>query len=230
MGHCLTGWRRYAVETVMVAGVSLLLIRYVDVPLALHLAYGAAEASGMLLDTVSLLGRGEIYLPAGIAMLAAGFLLLHRTAEMRWHRLSRTLLHTGTLIVGTLAVGQSLVLALKLLVARLRPIELMGEGNLGFAAPLSGAPFTSLPSSHAFTAFAMAMIFSRLVPGCRAVFFGAAMLVAVQRILAQQHFLSDIFISAFLALMVSEAMQAAWRTGGTALHRWRRSTRRLSSR
>jgi membrane-associated phospholipid phosphatase len=201
--------RLYAVEIAMIGMVAALLIRYVDLPLALRLSgaqAGTAEL-GALLQAIRHLGRAEYYLAVALpALLLGGWLV----RQGLWVMQGRTLLRAGALVAGTLALGHLLVFLLKQGFARLRPSELARGGGYGFADPFSGEPFTSLPSSHAFTAFAMAAAFSRLQPELRAVFFGAAMLVAVQRMLTQHHFLSDIFVSLFLALMVSEVMHVAW--------------------
>lgn len=208
--------RVYAVEIAVVAIVAALLILHVDRPLALHLSQGIAAWPGASLDALSHLGRGEYYLAFAIPALVLGGWMVRqqRQAVHGW-----LLLRAGALITGTLACGHLLVFALKQTVARLRPSELMQDGEYGFAAPFSGEPFTSLPSSHCFTAFAMAAVLSHLAPGLRAAFFSAALLVAVQRMLAHHHFLSDVFVSLFLALMVSEAVHAAWRAGAAALAR-----------
>lgn len=217
----LTAIRSYAVETALVGLVAAFLIFYVDIPLALRLSHGSpGGAIGgdpvWLLDGIAHLGRAEYYLAAALPGMGIGLWLLRRP-EQRRQLQGWTLLYAGTLIAGTLAVGHLLVLLLKQMVARLRPSELVREGLHGFADPFSGEPFTSMPSSHCFTAFAMAAVFSRLRPDLRAMFFGAALLVAVQRMLTHHHFLSDIFISLFLALMVSEVAHAAWRAGAPAL-------------
>lgn len=219
----LAVWRSYMLESAVVAAVAALLIRYVDLPVALRLAQSGAAAAGLHpLEAISHLGRGEYYLLAAAMLIGIGFWLLRRRGASRrgW-----AMLQAGSLIAGTLAIGHLLVFALKQIVARLRPSELMEAGDYGFAAPFSGEPFNSLPSSHGFTAFAMAAVLSRLQPGLRAAFFGAAMLVAVQRVLAQQHFLSDIFVSLFLALMVNQAVHAAWQAGAPALAERLRQTR-----
>lgn len=208
--------RLYAIEIGVVSIVAALLIQYIDLPLALRLSSTTAVEPTAVLEIISHLGRGEYYLAVALPALLVGSVLVRRgwQAARGWR-----LLRIGALITGTLALGHLLVLLLKQMFARLRPSELVQDGEYGFADPFSGEPFTSLPSSHAFTAFAMAAVLSRLKPELRAVFFGAALLVAVQRLLAQHHFLSDIFISLFVALMVSEAMQAAWRRYAPVLAR-----------
>jgi len=204
-------------EVPAVAMTAAFLILYVDLPVALRLAQPAGGDSGALLQTISHLGRGEYYLAGAALLLGLGWWRLRRAEGCQ---LGSAMLRTGSLILGTLAAGHLVVFALKQVVARLRPSELALHGHYGFAAPFSGEPFTSLPSSHSFTAFAMAAVLSRLQPELRAVFFGAAMLVAVQRLLAQQHFLSDIFVSLFLALMVSATAEAVWQTSAPRLARW----------
>lgn len=207
--------RIYAVESLVVTGVAVLLILHVDRPLALHLSQGIAVLAGTDLEAISVLGRGEYYLAFSIPALLLGlWMLRHHHVAHGWR-----LLRAGVLITGTLALGHLLVLAMKQALSRLRPAELMQAGDYGFAAPFSGEPFTSLPSSHCFTAFAMAAVLSRLAPGLRAGFFSAALLVALQRLLAHHHFLSDVFVSLFLALMISEMVETVWRAGSTALAR-----------
>jgi len=219
----LAALRSYAIETVVVTGVALLLIFHVDLPLAMRLSHSLPTSMtgdpAALLEAISHLGRGEYYLAFSVPGLALGLWLLRRP-EQRRRIQGWGILYASTLVTFTLGVGHLLVFLLKQTVARLRPSQLIESGGLdGFAEPFSGEPFTSLPSSHCFTAFAMAAVFSRLKPDLRAVFFGAALLVAVQRMLARHHFLSDIFISLFLALMVSEAVHAAWRAVAAALAR-----------
>jgi undecaprenyl-diphosphatase len=210
--------RFYAVEMALVGVVAALLIRYVDRPLALRLSRVAAVMeTDAPLQAVSHLGRGEYYLGIALAALLLGGWLIRRSRQTAcgWR-----LLQAGALIAATLGTGHLLVLLLKQAFARLRPSAMLQDGGrYGFADPFSGEPFTSLPSSHAFTAFAMAAVFSGFRPELRAVFFGAALLVAVQRMLAHHHFLSDIYVSLFLALMVSEGMQAAWRRHAPVLAR-----------
>jgi membrane-associated phospholipid phosphatase len=214
--------RGYVVEAGAVGTVALLLILYVDLPVARRLAHTiSGTATGdpvLLLDRIAHLGRGEYYLAFAVPGLMLGIWLLLQNNQQRIEQGWR-ILRASALIAGTLALGHLMVFALKQTVARLRPSEYLEGGLHGFADPFSGAPFTSLPSSHAFTAFAMAAVLSRLQPGLRAVFFGAALLVALQRMMALHHFLSDIFISLFLALMVSEMMQAVWRRSAPLLAR-----------
>ena len=209
-------WRRLTAEIPVVAVTAAVLILYVDLPVALRRAPQTGRGSIALLQTISHLGRGEYYLAAAALLLGLGWWRLRR---VEGRQLGWVMLRAGSLILGTLALGHLLVFALKQTVARLRPSELVRSGEHGFGLPFSGEPFTSLPSSHGFTAFAMAAVLSRLQPELRAVFFGAAMLVAVQRLLTLQHFLSDIFVSLFLALMVSGAVHAAWQTGAAGLAR-----------
>jgi membrane-associated phospholipid phosphatase len=218
--------RTYAVEAMLVGLITALLILHVDRPLALHLSQGVATLPQAVSAFIPRLGRSEYYLALALPAALTGLWLIRRGRAVAADRRAREegslgwrLLQAGMLITGTLGVGHLLVFLLKQSLARLRPGELIRHGGYGFADPFSGEPFTSLPSSHCFTAFAMAAVLSRLAPPLRAVFFSAALLVAVQRLLAQQHFLSDVFVSLFLALMVSDAVQSAWRAAAPGLAR-----------
>lgn len=209
----------------LVGVIAALLILHVDRPLALHLSQGVATLPQAVGAFIPRLGRGEYYLALALPAALTGLWLIRRRRvgpdSHAWEEgsLGWRLLQAGMLITGTLGVGHLLVFLLKQSLARLRPGALIQHGGYGFADPFSGEPFTSLPSSHCFTAFAMAAVLSRLAPSLRAVFYSAALLVAVQRLLTQQHFLSDVFVSLFLALMVSDAVQSAWRAAAPVLAR-----------
>jgi membrane-associated phospholipid phosphatase len=103
------------------------------------------------------------------------------------------------LLLLTLLTGGPVTLALKHMVARARPSMLLEQGHYGVATPFSGAPFNSFPSSHAFTAFAVAGALAHLLPAWRVPLWGLAAIAGLCRVLTLEHFPSDVLASAFIA-------------------------------
>lgn len=103
------------------------------------------------------------------------------------------------LMLLTLLMGGIITLALKHVVARARPSMLIELGHYGFATPFAGAPFNSFPSSHAFTAFAVASVLACLLPAWRSPLLVLATIASFCRVLTLEHFPSDVLASAFIA-------------------------------
>jgi membrane-associated phospholipid phosphatase len=105
----------------------------------------------------------------------------------------------SALLLLTLLTGGLITLVLKHFVARARPIMLLEHGKYGLAQAFSGAPFNSFPSSHAFTAFAVAFVLARLLPAWRAPLLVLAVITSLCRVLTLEHFPSDILAASFIA-------------------------------
>lgn len=103
------------------------------------------------------------------------------------------------LMLLTLLMGGFITLALKHIVARARPSVLIEFGHYGLAAPFAGAPFNSFPSSHAFTAFAVACVLACVLPAWRTPLLVFAVIAGFCRVLTLEHFPSDVLASAFIA-------------------------------
>jgi undecaprenyl-diphosphatase len=80
---------------------------------------------------------------------------------------------------------------MKSLVSRPRPQE-----------ALAGSFTHSFPSGHAATAFLMATLLSERYPRAKEFFYGAAVLVAVSRLLIGVHYPSDVLAGAFLGWVI----------------------------
>lgn len=122
------------------------------------------------------------------------------SAARRWLPWWAHVKQASLLMLLTLLMGGIVTLALKHLVARARPNMLVELGYYGFAAPFTGAPFNSFPSSHAFTAFAAACVLAYAVPAWRVPLHVLAAIAGICRVLTLEHFLSDVLASAFIAV------------------------------
>ncbi len=94
---------------------------------------------------------------------------------------------------------------LKGLFGRTRP-WVLATGQWPFMGPAygfgHGASAQSFPSAHASGAFALAAALCWFYPRARALFYGLALQVAVQRVLRNAHFCSDVIAGSTLAVVV----------------------------
>lgn len=104
----------------------------------------------------------------------------------------------------TVIAGSGLICqAVKHVLGRARPKLLEQFGAFHFNAFDWAVSQDSFPSGHSTTVFAVAVVFSLFLPAGRLLFFAFATLVAVSRILAGAHFMSDILAGAALGSIVA---------------------------
>lgn len=163
----------------------------VDCRIARWLAAGPCPAlCWEVLEVCEPFGNGLM-----VVLIAVG--LFYIDPAKRW-ALPRLL--AGPLLAG---LGANLV---KMSIMRLRPrhFDLAGDvwASFGHWLPLVGAGSAgqSFPSGHAATAFGLATVLAWLYPRGRWLFFSVAVLVAVQRMVAGAHFLSDVLVGAGLGV------------------------------
>jgi membrane-associated phospholipid phosphatase len=92
---------------------------------------------------------------------------------------------------------------LKWIGGRYRPVELFNHGHYGFGYFRTGYEFTSFPSGHAQTAFALATALTLLFPRWGIPLFLLAGAVAVSRIVLTAHYLSDVIAGAGIGILLT---------------------------
>ncbi len=121
----------------------------------------------------------------------------------RAHRTPASPFHRAGLVFGAVAGGGLVAEILKLTMRRRRPEVL--DGLYAFR-PWTDEPLSSgglaLPSSHGMVAFSGAAILARLLPGTGPVWYLAAAGCAFTRVADQDHFVSDVVLSAVAAWLV----------------------------
>jgi membrane-associated phospholipid phosphatase len=92
---------------------------------------------------------------------------------------------------------------LKYVIGRGRPF-VSGEGDVFHFSHFAGSPaYSSLPSGHATTAFALAMAVSAVWPQARAAMAIYALIIAVSRLVLLAHHPSDVVAGAMVGIVVT---------------------------
>lgn len=182
----------------------LLMSRWVDQPLTLAIEKHMSPVVNEIFDYIGYLGDSEMYLFAALFVYVVSLVGIRRgwvcPVRAGFERLARY----GMLVISSMAVGGLITLILKKLVARTRPEVLLEDGWHGLVEPFTrGNDYSSFPSSHTLTAFAVAAAIGEIAPRWRAPALLLAALVAISRVINRDHFLSDVTAAAAIGIMVA---------------------------
>jgi len=194
------------------AGVAVLalLARYGDQALAVFLRDHVSRRVDAIFDAIGQLGEdGENYAIGALVVYALSLAGIRRGWRARWQGGYDRLARGALLMVAVLAAGGIITGFLKHAVARARPERFLENGFYGLAQAFSGQPFTSFPSSHAFTAFAVAATIAVVLPRWRWPVITVAVLVAASRLVNLDHYASDVLASGLIAAAMV-ALLAPW--------------------
>ena len=150
-----------------------------------------------------MMGTAALIAVAGLG-LAAGFQDRRLTASCRAWSVAATFVLLAIASAGLLAA------ALKGLIGRARPMMFGEEGLFGFQPLTTDFFYGSFPSGDATNAFALAIALSVMVPRIRGIAIIFAVWVALGRVAAERHYITDVIAGAVLATMVVLAMRAWW--------------------
>jgi membrane-associated phospholipid phosphatase len=107
----------------------------------------------------------------------------------------------------SLSVCGLILLLIKWIAGRHRPIDLFNNGFFGFDYFGVGYELTSFPSGHAQTAFTLATVITVLFPRWGIPAFIAASLIGISRIVLTSHYLSDVFAGAGVGILFTLAVK-----------------------
>lgn len=148
---------------------------------------------------VSGIANANFFAISALSVYAASRVASVLPVPPRWQHFFKQAKDGSLLMLLTLLTGGLITLILKQVVARARPSMLLEFDQYGLATPFLGFPFNSFPSSHAFTAFAVACVLAHLIPRWRSTLLLLAALTSLCRVLTLEHFPSDVLASAFIA-------------------------------
>ncbi|MFT4191966.1 MAG: phosphatase PAP2 family protein [Comamonas sp.] len=179
----------------------LALALWVDLPLTRLIHENLTPTLDAFFDDLSDVAHTETYALLALGAYGIGLWALSIPAvAQRWKAVLERLVRGGLFMLLTMLSGGIVVLVLKHAVARARPSMLLEQSYYGLAAPFSGSPFNSFPSSHTLTAFAVAAVLARLLPAWRLPLLALASIVGACRILTLEHFLTDVIVAALIAM------------------------------
>lgn len=144
---------------------------------------------------ITRLGRSEWYLiPSGVGAIV-GYLLMRR--DPRWTRFTQRCAWIFAAVAGSGLVCA----ALKIIFGRARPRLL--DTDYGMSWFRLGTDWSSFPSGHSNTAFAMALAVGVLWPAWRWPALVTAAIVAASRVVIGAHYLTDTLAGAALAVVTT---------------------------
>jgi membrane-associated phospholipid phosphatase len=110
-------------------------------------------------------------------------------------------------IFSSLSCSGLMLIFIKWLAGRHRPIDFFSHGYFGFDYFGVGYELTSFPSGHAQTAFALAMALTMIFPRWGIPVFIAAGAVSISRIVLTSHYLSDVIAGAAVGILGTLAVK-----------------------
>jgi membrane-associated phospholipid phosphatase len=144
-------------------------------------------------DTIS--NVGAVYVP--IAAIVGGY------AAGAWRK-DDYLQQTAVLSAEAILDAQIINLPLKYAINRQTPDQGDGTGRFWPHGPSTWPDGQSMPSGHSLTAWSMAHVVSARYPGWRVrlVAYGLATTVSASRVMARQHFPSDVVVGSTLGYLI----------------------------
>ena len=189
--------------TLGIGVLCLLLILYVDRPLALRLQT-VAPGIERFFFYVTQLGKSTPYL----TFFGLVFIFFYPASKTERYAHKAPALRRFALIslFIFLAVALSGILTdlLKVVFARYRPVMLYRKGLFGFVFfRFSPANVLSFPSGHADTIASLSTALFLLYPRYRGLYILLALMVMASRLIVGEHFLSDVVAGAYLGIVTT---------------------------
>lgn len=195
--------RPYLAWLIATSAVCIVLMIFVDAPLAQNLKIGMAPAATDFFSTYGgAAGKPEAYLLVAAVIIAvchavAYFNVLAETKA----RLKRYQDAALFFIVAVLA-GGIVVNIVKPIIGRIRPRGLFQDGTYGFHMFSTDWGMNSFPSGHTQMAFSMAIALTLIYPRYDVLYFLIAAALGASRFLGSVHYLSDVVMGAYVGIVV----------------------------
>ncbi|MCX7116607.1 MAG: phosphatase PAP2 family protein [Legionellales bacterium] len=178
---------------VLLSFVVLLILSffYVDKPIAYDLRNLNLKHMGPLLNRITHIGMGGVYL-VPLFLLALFFRVIYhnKTYEIR-----------SWFLWGSVLIPSLMCLGLKMLLGRARPDLLFDQHLYGFYGFKTQAIYWSFPSGHATTVMGFVFGMWALFPRFWYAFLVPGLIVVSSRVLLTQHYLSDVLAASYLSLL-----------------------------
>ncbi len=181
----------------------VVMILFIDLPLAIYLRESGWALVRPALDTIGELGRAEGWVAAAVLLYIVSLWGRQKAGAAEWWAwLGRYCL----LLLASLAATGATIHLLKALVGRSRPSAFFSDGLYGLGRVAEGRPWDSFPSGHTQVAVTVAVVLALALPSLRLPILTAAALVGFSRMVSGAHYLSDVLVSALLCSLIVLAL------------------------
>jgi membrane-associated phospholipid phosphatase len=164
---------------------------YVDKSLAIYLHALHLSEHYPFLDAITILGESKLYL---VSFFLLALLFRYGIRRVRWEA-------SAWFLWLCVLVPNLICLVLKVLLGRARPELWFQDQLFGFYGFQHQSSFWSFPSGHTTTIMGLIWGLSILFPRYVWIYGIIGFVVVVSRLLLLQHYLSDVMIAAYLALL-----------------------------
>jgi len=193
----------------VIALVEAVAILWVDRPLALFF-HDSGAAWRLIAEFIQRLGFGTPYLVgfsiAFVALRWGGA----APGLRRWAAPMRAAAIVPAFMLAAIAASGLIVDLMKVIFGRARPKLLFASDIYDFGWLGLGADYWSFPSGHAATAAALMTALWCLWPRPAVFYVVVAALVGVSRVVTGAHYLSDVAMGGFVAVLVTRAVAAGF--------------------
>jgi len=199
----MTDSHRLMLYVFLFVALEAALINFVDRPLAEYMRTIDMQHQEVInfFRAYTDLGKSKWYLwPAGIGVficIALTRLKVRSALRTQAARIGEAILFVFVCVGGSGIITD----IIKPILGRGRPVELEREGLYSFHPFSFHAPWNSMPSGHATTAFALASLLIMFFPRGRVGWIALACLLAISRVIVNAHFLSDVFAGATIGCL-----------------------------
>jgi lipid A 4'-phosphatase len=199
-------WRWLLAWSAATGAAILLSILFLDRPLAVFFR-GQDERLRGVFEFITQFGLSKGWL-IGAALIWFALIAAARLPRFAARAAQLIEYSRAPLLFFTALAASGLVVDLvKIIAGRTRPKLLFSDGIFAFTGWSTHADHWSFPSGHTANAVAIALALSAIAPRGRPLYILFALLIAASRIVITQHYLSDVMMGAFVALLTTECVR-----------------------
>ncbi len=186
----LTLREQFVYSGVLVVLCVIFFYDYLDIPIALYFNQLNHSSINHFFHYLTLSGEAFPYI--ALSIIGYMFFTYYRRETEKANRF-------GLLLQAVLFSGV-LTDMIKWIAGRYRPHEYFEHHLYGFDFFQIKGAYTSFPSGHTTTAFAVATLLAYLFPKFQWMWWSFAFLIGLSRIVLTQHFVSDVIVGAYIGI------------------------------
>ena len=183
--------KQFLYSILWITAVVIFSYRYIDLPIARYFYTLKGSWIEHLFHAITMAGNSLPYI----------FISLFGYCFFRYFRSNEKKANGFMLVFLAVALSGIITDIMKWIMGRYRPQKYFDDSLYGFDFFHFKAAYTSFPSGHTTTAFALAMMLSFLFPRFQWVWWFFAIVIGVSRIILSQHYVSDVIFGAYIGVL-----------------------------